>query len=70
MADGSVQFGEKGVSVVELEAQIRAAMVQDRETRFVLRADRAVAYGKVVEVLDLLRRLGVQRLTVAVDLVP
>ena len=70
MADGSVRFGETGVSIVELEAQIRAAVLQDLETRFVLRADRAVAYGKVVEVLDLLRRLGVQRLTVAVEPAP
>ena len=70
MADGSVRFGETDVSVVELEARIHAAVLQDRETRFVLRADRSVAYGKVVEVLDLLRRLGVQKLTVAVENVP
>jgi len=70
MADGSLRFGETGVSAVELEERIRAAMQQDGETRFVLRADRSVAYGKVVEVLDSLRKLGVQRLTVAVETTP
>lgn len=70
MADGGIRFGETSVSVVELEERIRSEMQKDREMRFVLRADRSVAYGKVVEVLDLLRKLGVQRLTVAVEPAP
>ena len=70
MADGSISFGEASVSIIELTDRIRTAMQQDVETRFVLRADKSVAYGKVVEVLDLLRKLGVQRLTVAVEVAP
>jgi biopolymer transport protein ExbD len=67
MADGTIRFGEDAVSLLVLETRIRAAVAQDRESRFVLRADRTVAYGKVVEVLNVFRKLGVQRLTVAVD---
>lgn len=70
MADGTIRFAEDAVSVVELETRIRSEMNKDKEARFVLRADRSVAYGKVVDVMNTLRRIGVQRLTVAVDPAP
>jgi biopolymer transport protein ExbD len=67
MADGTLRFGEDPVSLAQLEARIQTTVAKDRESRFVLRADRTVSYGKVVDVLNLFRKLGVQRLTVAVD---
>jgi len=67
MADGTIRFGKDAVSLPVLEARILSTVANDRESRFVLRADRKVAYGKVVEVLNVFRKLGVQRLTVAVD---
>ncbi|MHC1760903.1 MAG: ExbD/TolR family protein [Negativicutes bacterium] len=70
MADGSIRFGENSVSLTELEAQVRDGMAKDKEARFVLRADRSVAYGKVVDVMNMLRKIGVQRLTVAVEPAP
>ena len=70
MADGTIRFAEDAVSSVELETRIRSEMSKDKEARFVLRADRSVAYGKVVDVMNTLRRIGVQRLTVAVDPAP
>lgn len=70
MADGTIRFAEEAVSVVVLEAKIRSEMMKDKEARFVLRADRSVAYGKVVDVMNTLRKIGVQRLTVAVEPAP
>ena len=70
MADGSIRFGENSVSLTDLEAQVRDGMAKDKEARFVLRADRSVAYGKVVDVMNMLRKIGVQRLTVAVEQQP
>ena len=70
MADGSIRFGENSVSLTDLEAQVRDGMAKDKEARFVLRADRSVAYGKVVEVMNMLRKIVVQRLTVAVEPAP
>jgi biopolymer transport protein ExbD len=67
LADGSIRFGDEAVSAAALEERVRSAMLTDAEVRFVLRADRSAAYGRVVEVLNALRNLGVQRLTVAVD---
>lgn len=70
MADGTLRFAEEEVSVLVLETKIRNEVSKNAEVHFVLRADRSVAYGKVVEVLNVLRGTGVQRLTVAVDVAP
>lgn len=70
MADGAVRIGESPVALAALAVQARAELEKDGETRFVLRADRSVAYGRVVEVMDMLRKAGVQRLTVAVEPLP
>jgi biopolymer transport protein ExbD len=70
MADGTLWIGEEAVPLTLLETRVRSEMMKDKETRFVLRADRSVAYGKVVDVMNSLRKLGVQRLTVAVEPTP
>ena len=70
MADGSLRFNEDVVNLNDLSARIETDLRRDRDSRFVLRADRHAAYGQVVDVLNQLRRLGVQRLTVAVEAVP
>jgi len=70
MADGTLWIGEEAVPLILLETRVRSEMMKDKEARFVLRADRSVAYGKVVDVMNSLRKLGVQRLTVAVDPAP
>jgi len=70
MADGTLWIGEETVPLTLLETRVRSEMMKDKEARFVLRADRSVAYGKVVDVMNSLRKLGVQRLTVAVDPAP
>ena len=70
MADGSLRFDEDAVNLNELATRVEAELRRDRDSRFVLRADRRAVYGQVVDVLNQLRRLGVQRLTVAVEAVP
>ena len=67
LADASLRFGEETVTLAALETKIQTALSGNRDSRFVLRADRAVAYGRVVEVLDIFRKLNVQHLTVAVE---
>ena len=70
MADGTLRFDDAVVSLAALEEKIQMALAGNRDSLFVLRADRAVAYGRVVEVLDVFRKLNVQRLTVAVESSP
>ncbi len=70
LADGSIRYGDATVAWIDLEGKIRAEILRAPETHFVLRADRSVAYGKVVDVMNTLRKMGVQRLTVAVESAP
>jgi biopolymer transport protein ExbD len=60
--DGAALGGEG-----ELGARARAAASRDRELRAVVHADAAVAHGRVVRVMDVLRTSGVSRLAFAVE---
>ena len=46
-----------------LERRLRAAQSADPETFVFVRGDESVAYGKIVEVLKLVNRLGITRMT-------
>lgn len=70
MPDGSVRFGAEVVAKSELGARIKNELARNPEARYVLRADRNIPYGQVVEVLDELRGAGVSRISVAVERTP
>ncbi len=56
--DLSVSVGEEQVTHVALEAALDAATGGDKEARVFLRADKAVAYGDLMTVMNLLRIAG------------
>jgi biopolymer transport protein TolR len=61
-AEGRAFLGQQPFALPLLEDRIREIMA-GRPTQVVyLRADEAVRYGKVIEVVDLLRRCGVERI--------
>jgi biopolymer transport protein TolR len=67
-AEGRAYLGRQPLALPLLEDQIRAIMA-GRPTHVVyLRADQSVRYGKVIEVVDLLKRCGVERIGFAYDL--
>lgn len=66
-AQGRAYLGQQPLALPLLEDQIRALLV-GRPTHVVyLRADAGVRYGKVIEVVDLLKRCGVERIGFAYD---
>jgi biopolymer transport protein TolR len=66
-AEGRVFLGSRPFALPLLEDQIRAIMA-GRPTQVVyLRADESVRYGKVIEVVDLLKRCGVERIGFAYE---
>lgn len=66
-AQGRAFLGQQPVALPLLEDQIRAIMA-GRPTQVVyLRADESVRYGKVIEVVDLLKRCGVERIGFAYE---
>ncbi len=46
---------------------VRAALARSREARALISADRAVSHGRVVEVIDLLKREGLTRFAIDVE---
>ena len=70
LGDGTIRVGEKAVTPSLLMTDVQSILRQDKEARFVLHADRSVEYGRVVQVLDMLKKAGVQRLSIAVEQLP
>jgi biopolymer transport protein ExbD len=46
---------------------VRAAVARSAEARAVISADRAVSHGRVVEIIDLVKREGLTRFAIDVD---
>ncbi len=59
LPDGSVHLNGVGVSVRELETQLKATMARDPKASVVLKGDPAVNYARVIEVLDLTGAMGI-----------
>ncbi|CDK97636.1 Biopolymer transport protein exbD [Magnetospirillum gryphiswaldense MSR-1 v2] len=57
-ADQSLAVGENSVAQDQLPAALDIAAHADKETRVFLRADKAIAYGRLMEVMDALRHAG------------
>jgi biopolymer transport protein TolR len=67
-ANGRAFLGNQPIALPLLEDRIRAHMA-GRPTQVVyLRADESVRYGKVIEVVDLLKRCGVERIGFAYEI--
>ena len=61
-AEGRVYIGDKPVNLVLLE-QTLAGMLQGRSSKVAyLRADEGLRYGKVIEVVDKMKRAGVEQI--------
>ena len=63
--DNRVFLGGAEVGVGELVVLLQGAMEASGHTTVVLRADEAVPHGFVVEVMDLIRMAGAQRIAIA-----
>ncbi|MBP2640751.1 MAG: exbD 5 [Firmicutes bacterium] len=69
-AQGNILIGQEEISREILSIRIKAELYRNPETSFLLRADRQIEYGRVIELLDELKRLGVRRVAVATELKP
>lgn len=58
------------VSLDQLEFRLKQAKRNNAEVSIYLRADRAVPYGTVVQVMDEVKRAGIEKLGMVTDPVP
>lgn len=65
LADGRLVVGGKVLTSEELKARFTEAQKRSPETTVVVQADSGVAHGKVVEVMEMARSTGLERLAIA-----
>ncbi|MFO7546924.1 MAG: biopolymer transporter ExbD [Trueperaceae bacterium] len=63
--DGEIFFGGARVAEAQLAAIVRQDLETTGQTTVVLRADRDVAHGVAVRIMDLLKQAGAQRIAIA-----
>ncbi len=66
-AQGQLLIDKEEMTLDLFKRRVQVELARNRETAFLLRADQQVTYGKVVEVLDDLKSMGVKRIAVAAD---
>lgn len=68
LADGRVMFEQEEMPLRLLQRRVGIELQQQPESVFVLRGDKKVDYGSVVEVLDQMKQAGARRIAVAAEL--
>jgi biopolymer transport protein ExbD len=63
--DGAVYFQDAQVSLETLQAVLQRAKSQQPRLRVVIKADTLVQHGQVVEVMDMAKLVGIERLAIA-----
>ena len=66
-AEGSILIDETRVSISELAGEVRRRTEGKKKLPVFINGDRRAALGKVVEILDILRRSGVTDVTIETE---
>ena len=64
--EGDLFLDREPVSLDQLESQVRAAKAEDPEVKAILAADGRIRHARVVQIIDLLRRLEVTKFAINV----
>ncbi len=66
-AKGKIYLNEESVGAQGLERAIRGALKKDAKTQVIIAADKLTHHGRVVWVIDLVKRLGVAKFAIHID---
>lgn len=66
-ADGRIYLDTVGVSLAELESQLSTAKAADPKLPVVIKGDKGVPYERVIEVLDVCKRVRITELGLVTD---
>ena len=61
-SDGQIFWGNQRITRQDLQTRLGRAASQNRDTEVQLRADAAVPYGRVLDVMDLAQQAGLSRI--------
>jgi biopolymer transport protein ExbD len=65
--EGAVYVDDEAVDLAELRRRLRARATADPDTLVVIKADEGVSHGRVVQVMDQAKTLGLSRLAIATE---
>lgn len=68
LANGDVLFDKDSVPNQQLAEKVHKALEADKDAIFVLRGDKAARYESIVAVLDLLKKSGAKRVSIATEM--
>ena len=62
--NGDVVVGQQKVSNAEIDNLFRAAYQKDKNTQVILKADKAVVHGRVVDLMERAKAVGLSRIAI------
>ncbi len=62
---GRLYFNKEAISLVELQSRLVRLLETDLEPSIVINADEEVVHGRVIEVMDTVRRTGITTMAIA-----
>ena len=63
--EGAVYYGDAHIDLQTLQAELRRALQLHPGLRIVVQADKSAQHGRVVEVMDIAKSLGIERIAIA-----
>jgi biopolymer transport protein ExbD len=67
-SDDEVVFNDQSIALDDLEETMRAALSEIEDRTLVLNADKAVQHGTVIRVMDIAKKLGLERLVIGIKM--
>ncbi len=64
-SDGSLFLNEKSLSLDELEENLKSTLIEMKDESLILKGDTNILYGKVVKIMDIVKKSGVKKLIIA-----
>ena len=66
-ADGGIYYERDLMSLRDLTARLTEDVAHGEDISVILRGDAAASYGTVVQVMDVVKRLGIEKVYIATD---
>ena len=67
MENGNIMYDKDNISNRDLTMKVQKAILEDKDTVFVLFGDKFTKYEKVVSVLEMLKKSGVKHISIATE---
>jgi len=64
--NGQLFFNKEPIGILDLEPRLQSLLQKGEEPSVVINADEAVSHGRVIEVMDSVRKTGINNMAIAI----